>query len=333
MGTGFHAELTGRENIYLNGAILGMKRADIASQFDSIVSFAGVEDFVDTPVKWYSSGMYMRLAFAVAAHLRSDILIVDEVLAVGDAEFQKKCIGKMHEVSSDGRTVLFVSHNIHAIDQVSSTCLVLAAGRVRQIGDVKSVIADYLRSIESGGSGATWTNEGHSFSNPWFTPYRFALADEDGEPLSMPIRNDQPVFVYIEGHIQKSDPALSIGYSMFTSDGQLLYSSYRTDQKIERWPTLTAGLSTLRSRIPSHFLAECSYRLELIVTLHCREWICQPGVNAPVIRLTIEGGSSDSPYWRGARSGIIAPLLAWESCPSSSPRNQSQFDVIPNTFV
>src|SRR5437588_3498473 len=115
VGTGFHQELSGRENIFLNGAILGMTRSEIRKQFDAIVDFAGVEQFLDTPVKRYSSGMYVRLAFAVAAHLRSEILIVDEVLAVGDAEFQQRCLGKMKEVSADGRTVLFVSHSMHAI--------------------------------------------------------------------------------------------------------------------------------------------------------------------------------------------------------------------------
>ena len=129
VGTGFHQELTGRENIYLNGAILGMKRAEIRNKFDEIVAFAEVEKFLDTPVKWYSSGMYVRLAFAVAAHLEPEILIVDEVLAVGDAQFQKKCIGKMQSVSmQEGRTVLFVSHNMHAIEAFAHAGSILAAG-------------------------------------------------------------------------------------------------------------------------------------------------------------------------------------------------------------
>src|SRR5437868_7649743 len=130
VGTGFHPELTGRENVYLNGAILGMSKAEIRRQFDAIVDFAGVEKFLDTPVKRYSSGMYVRLAFAVAAHLNSEILIVDEVLAVGDAEFQKKCLGKMKDVASSGRTVLFVSHNMAAISNLCSSCIVMEAGRV-----------------------------------------------------------------------------------------------------------------------------------------------------------------------------------------------------------
>jgi len=144
VGTGFHPELTGRENIYLNGAILGMKRAEIARKFDEIVAFAEVEKFIDTPVKHYSSGMYLRLAFAVAAHLEPEILLVDEVLAVGDAAFQKKCLGKMGEVAGEGRTVLFVSHNMAAIDELCSSAICLQAGRVAKSGPTPAVVSFYL---------------------------------------------------------------------------------------------------------------------------------------------------------------------------------------------
>jgi lipopolysaccharide transport system ATP-binding protein len=144
VGTGFHGDLTGRENIFLNGAILGMKRQEIDRKFDEIVEFAGVERFIDTPVKRYSSGMYLRLAFAVAAHLEPEILIVDEVLAVGDAEFQRKCLGKMGEVSGEGRTVLLVSHNMSAISSLATRCMWLDAGRVRKLGQPGEVVSAYL---------------------------------------------------------------------------------------------------------------------------------------------------------------------------------------------
>jgi homopolymeric O-antigen transport system ATP-binding protein len=146
VGTGFHPDLTGRENVYLNGAILGMKRREIAARFDEIVAFAEVERFVDTPVKRYSSGMYLRLAFAVAAHLEPEILIVDEVLAVGDAAFQRKCLGKMSEVSGHGRTVLLVSHNMAAITSLATSCLWIDAGRIREQGRPDAVVASYLSS-------------------------------------------------------------------------------------------------------------------------------------------------------------------------------------------
>ncbi len=144
VGTGFHPELTGRENIFLNGAILGMSRAEISRKFDEIVAFAEIEKFLDTPVKRYSSGMYVRLAFAVAAHLEPEILVVDEVLAVGDAEFQKKCLGKMSEVAKGGRTVLFVSHNMAAVQQLCKSCIVLKSGELIHQGDVSETIRCYL---------------------------------------------------------------------------------------------------------------------------------------------------------------------------------------------
>ncbi|MDX1972290.1 MAG: ABC transporter ATP-binding protein [Candidatus Sumerlaeia bacterium] len=146
VGTGFHRELTGRENIYLNGAILGMKRAEINAQFHAIVAFAGVEQFLETPVKFYSSGMYVRLAFAVAAHLRTDILVIDEVLAVGDAEFQKKCLGKMQDVAHDGRTVLFVSHNMGAVQALCKRGVYLKQGQVKAEGDIGAVIQQYTQT-------------------------------------------------------------------------------------------------------------------------------------------------------------------------------------------
>ncbi|MGA2230908.1 MAG: ABC transporter ATP-binding protein [Tepidisphaeraceae bacterium] len=155
VGTGFHTELTGRENIYLNGSILGMRRKEIQSQFDAIVDFAGVEQFLDTPVKRYSSGMYVRLAFAVAAHLQSEILLVDEVLAVGDAQFQQKCLGKMKDVATGGRTVLFVSHNMAAIADLCSSAMVISGGRIALAGDIQSCIASYLG--EGGANEARFT--------------------------------------------------------------------------------------------------------------------------------------------------------------------------------
>jgi homopolymeric O-antigen transport system ATP-binding protein len=155
VGTGFHGDLTGRENVFLNGAILGMKRREIQRKFDEIVDFSGVERFIDTPVKRYSSGMYLRLAFAVAAHLEPEILVVDEVLAVGDAEFQRKCLGKMGEVSGEGRTVLLVSHNMSAITSLATRCVWLDTGRVRQLGEPSEVVSSYL-------------SEGHASRDPGF---------------------------------------------------------------------------------------------------------------------------------------------------------------------
>ncbi|MEO3431130.1 ABC transporter ATP-binding protein [Pelagibius sp. CAU 1746] len=148
VGTGFHPELTGRENIFLNGAILGMSRKEVLARFDEIVDFSGISGFIDMPVKRYSSGMYTRLAFSVAAHLDTEILFVDEVLAVGDLSFQKKCLGKMHDAVSDGRTILFVSHNMGAIKALCTTCMYLDAGRMRMIGAASDVISEYMKGGE-----------------------------------------------------------------------------------------------------------------------------------------------------------------------------------------
>lgn len=160
VGTGFHAELTGRENIYLNGAILGMRREEIAKKFDEIVDFAEVEGFLDTPVKRYSSGMYMRLAFAVAAHLEPEILVVDEVLAVGDAQFQKKCLGKMKDVAEHGRTVIFVSHNMGAIRELCSSGILLAGGHLISSGAIDVCVAEYLQDMNSASAAYTKSDAG-----------------------------------------------------------------------------------------------------------------------------------------------------------------------------
>ena len=156
VGTGFHPELTGRENIYMNGAILGMKRAEIDSKFDEIVDFSEVSQFIDTPVKRYSSGMYLRLAFAVAAHLEPEILVVDEVLAVGDAEFQRKCLGKMGDVAQQGRTVLFVSHNMSAILRLTQEAIVLKKGQLIMRGPTQEAVDFYLSSGQAQAGERVW---------------------------------------------------------------------------------------------------------------------------------------------------------------------------------
>ena len=168
VGTGFHQELTGRENVYLNGTILGMTRAEIRREFDAIIDFAGIDEFVDTPVKHYSSGMYVRLAFAVAAHLRSEILLIDEVLAVGDAEFQRRCLAKVKDVAIDGRTVLFVSHHMHSVSLLCDTALLLSHGNLVMKGDVETVIRRYSRALVESPTSAGTTHR------PGSGEYRFS---------------------------------------------------------------------------------------------------------------------------------------------------------------
>jgi len=313
VGTGFHSELSGRDNIYLNGAILGMYRREIDRKFDEIVDFSEIGKFLDTPVKHYSSGMYMRLAFAVAAHLEPEILIVDEVLAVGDAEFQKKCLGKMSDVVNEGRTVLFVSHNMNAIEQLCKSCIHMNGGKlVRFDSDVRSVVADYLFGHAAGNSTTVWMNDDNSFRSEIFKPIRVALTDEKGNILPSVVLNNIDIYVTLEGELAYYDPAFTVGYAIFSEDGTLLYWTYHTDTSKDLWPVLNRGEFKIRSKIPARFLNEGAYRIEMIASLHFREWILAPGGGSPSVSLTIRGGLSDSPLWFAKRPGLLAPVIKWE---------------------
>jgi len=212
VGTGFHPELTGRENIYLNGTILGMTRAEVKLKFDEIVAFSGIEKFIDTPVKRYSSGMYVRLAFAVAAHLEPEILIVDEVLAVGDAEFQKKCLGKMKDVSSnEGRTVLFVSHNLGAVAQLCTHGLLIESGKVKNNGEINSVINSYINAsstelIIDRQNISEWKNKNHFTS--------FSMLNEAKE-ISKEFKHDEKISLNITAFIPNFNPSIEIAISLY----------------------------------------------------------------------------------------------------------------------
>jgi homopolymeric O-antigen transport system ATP-binding protein len=314
VGTGFHPELTGRENIYLNGAILGMSRAEIRRKFDEIVDFAEVQQFIDLPVKRFSSGMYLRLAFAVAANLEPEILVVDEVLAVGDAEFQKKCLGKMGEVSQrEGRTILFVSHQLMAIERLCSRALLIDKGQLRmESSDVRSVIRFYLSGEEPGSARGEWRNPSGQFSNPWFQLERLFLADADGAPLRMPARMDAEVWLHIVADFRKLDPALTIGYAIYAESGDLLYISCHTDLRQEEWPRLKLGRTVLRGKIPPHLLNEGTYRLDLVAALHNRQWLFEPGSGEAAVVLELQGGASGSPFRNAKRRGFLAPVVPWE---------------------
>jgi lipopolysaccharide transport system ATP-binding protein len=314
VGTGFHPELTGRENIFLNGVILGMSRSEIRAKFDEIVAFSGVEKFLDTPVKRYSSGMYVRLAFSVAAHLEPEILIVDEVLAVGDAMFQKKSLGKMREVSeSSGRTVLFVSHNMNAVEQLCEEAVLLSQGRLTaRSDDVRSVIRAYLGRAAGETVQACWCNSGNELDNPYFKPLRFFLCDEHHQPLDMPLDNSRDFYLRIEAEVMETEPTLEVGYMVFDEDNHPVYVSQMTDKTEDQWPRLSAGQNVLRSRIPARFLNEGEYRLELVAYLYSRQCILQETVNAPYLFFSIKGGLSNSPYWYRRRKGQVAPIMDWE---------------------
>src|ERR1700736_454087 len=317
VGTGFHPELTGRENIYLNGAILGMSRAEIQRKFDAIVEFAEVAQFLDTPVKRFSSGMYVRLAFAVAAHLEPEFLVIDEVLSVGDAEFQKKCLGKMNELSqAEGRTVLFVSHQMNAVERLCSRALLLDKGRLRmESADVGFVIRSYLAGEQDKplSARAEWRNPGNQFNNSCFQPQHLCLADAHGVPLTMPVKIDTEIWLHIAADFKSLDPALVIGYAIYAESGELLCYSCHTDMEQEQWPHLALGRAVLRGKIPSGLLNEGNYRLDLIAALHHREWLFKPAGTGPSVFLDLRGAPSDSPFWDTRRPGFLAPVMPWEA--------------------
>jgi lipopolysaccharide transport system ATP-binding protein len=314
VGTGFHPELTGRENIFLSGSILGMKRREIDAKLDEIVKFSELEKFLDTPAKRYSSGMYVRLAFAVAAHLDTEILLMDEVLAVGDAAFQKKCMGKMGDVSSkEGRTVLFVSHNMNAIEELCKSCMVLESGKIKMMNDdVRGITRTYLFEASEKTEISHWTNSGTEFFSPYFTPLQLFVSDNAGNILHSSANNSDEHYLVIQGDITTLDPALTIGYAIYSEEGYLLYLSYHTDMNEESWPELRTGFNCIRSQIPKRLLNQGTYRIEFISSLHFRQWLCHPGQDTPTIFLTIQGGLSDSPYWMRKRNGLFAPVIRWE---------------------
>jgi lipopolysaccharide transport system ATP-binding protein len=270
VGTGFHPELTGRENIFLNGAILGMRRREIEQKFDQIVDFSGVERFIDTPVKRYSSGMYLRLAFAVAAHLEPEVLVVDEVLAVGDAEFQRKCLGKMGEVSGEGRTVILVSHNMSAISSLSTRCMWLDGGRIREVGPSSEVVPAYL-------------SEGHTSAQPGFADLtdpslRHGVPKQiEREILFESIRlvdgsdrtagvffEKEPLRVVLGLRSKVAASRLEVLCRVLSLDGTLVFTltSGALDERIE------PGAVELAAEIPSLPLRRGNYAIDLYLMTH-----------------------------------------------------------------
>jgi lipopolysaccharide transport system ATP-binding protein len=264
VGTGFHPELTGRENVYLNGAILGMSREDIRRKFDEIVDFAGVEKFIDTPVKHYSSGMGLRLGFAVAAHLEPDILIVDEVLAVGDAEFQKKCIGKMSEVAGEGRTVLFVSHNMAAVQKLCSVGIYLNAGSIQEIADTRSVVTHYLSDTISNETITLKTKSRSGTGSLLATNIRFYnLSSRDSGVL----RNGEPVRFEIDYTVPLTDSYnlgnVSVAIGIDSENGERIVTLWSKFTNNSLFSVEKSG--TFICDIPRFFLRTGTYYIHIYV--------------------------------------------------------------------
>jgi lipopolysaccharide transport system ATP-binding protein len=258
VGTGFHPDLTGRENLFLNGAVLGMSRAEIRRKFDEIVAFADVERFIDTPVKRYSSGMYVRLAFAVAAHLEPEILIVDEVLAVGDAEFQRKCLGKMHDVAGLGRTVLFVSHNMAAVEQLCSRVICLDAGQIRMQGQVRDVVAHYFSHVAR--EVLQYVPQSDAARDAELT--EIALCAGNGKRLKVVTAADTPVLEF-DILIRKLRPDLKLAFVLFDSRENAIFASTPLDAGVP-YPT-QPGCYRFRVSFPDALLMPQRYSISVSV--------------------------------------------------------------------
>jgi lipopolysaccharide transport system ATP-binding protein len=259
VGTGFHPELTGRENIYLKGAILGMKRAEIERKFDEIVAFAEIEKFLDSPVKHYSSGMYVRLAFAVAAHLDPEILLVDEVLAVGDAEFQKKCLGKMGEVARGGRTVLFVSHNMAAISRLCERALWLDSGRIVKAGSTHEIIQNYLNTSAS--TTGTWTNSFTDATEPEIKLLSASIMTAEGMQSSS-VRFDENFSLEVYCEVLAPLRSWSLVFRVSDSSGTPVFTSWDTDSGSNDKPAETAKYRAI-CHVPAKLLRPGTYSVTL----------------------------------------------------------------------
>ncbi|HEX7997144.1 MAG TPA: polysaccharide ABC transporter ATP-binding protein [Pyrinomonadaceae bacterium] len=311
VGTGFHPELTGRENIYLNGSILGMRKAEIDRKFDEIVRFAEVEEFIDTPVKRYSSGMYVRLAFAVAAHLEPEILVIDEVLAVGDAQFQKKCLGKMGDVAKEGRTVLFVSHNMQAVQSLCHRAILIEAGRVVAEGSAKEVVSRYLASISEMGSEINWPeNEAPGNDEIRLTSLRVSTENSNGGVYS----SSEDLNVEMEFTARMRHSALCVGFDVVNSEGVVIARSYQTDLPPENWPELQFGKNRWQCTIPRGLLNAGLYYLCPKIGLHNMYWIVNLDTT---VRFEVILDHGVSPFWNtlnsSTRPGVIAPIFNWVS--------------------
>jgi len=312
VGTGFHPELTGRENIFLNGAILGMRRAEIARKFDEIVAFSEVEKFIDTPVKHYSSGMYMRLAFAVAAHLEPDILIVDEVLAVGDAHFQKKCLGKMQEVGKQGRTVLFVSHNMPAILRLCNLVVLMDRGKIKATGEAATVAREYLSSGEHSLAVRQWDDPASAPGDSVAALKTVKILGPDDQVDPTP-EIDRPIRIRVEYWNHQSTLRPTVSIHVINDDGIVLFCSNDFNNHAWRDTARQRGLVTSTCTIPANTLAEgrfsvlvavCSYNPDVI---HAIE---QDAVSFQVVDHTTGDGARG--LYTREWPGVMRPLMHWE---------------------
>lgn len=308
VGTGFHPELSGRENIFLNGAILGMKQSEIRKKFDEIVAFAEIEKFLDTPVKRYSSGMYVRLAFAVAAHLESEILIVDEVLAVGDAQFQQKCLQKMEDVTErDGRTILFVSHNLPSVQAFCTRAVLLAHGQVQMIDSPRNTIQKYIGGTDIE-SKHYWPKE-QCPRNSQARITAVALRDENSDFVSHPT-TDQAVNVTIEYTVTADDATVGLTVILNDENHNIVFSSINNHESAWYGKTMPRGNYRSVCNIPGNFLNNGRYSVSII--LFGKNFSDAHTVDEAIGFTVLDGAGVRGDYFGGI-SGVIRPLLPWKT--------------------
>ncbi|HOV06826.1 MAG TPA: ABC transporter ATP-binding protein [Anaerolineaceae bacterium] len=309
VGTGFHPELTGRENIFLNGAILGMKRTEIEKKFDEIVAFSEIEKFIDTPVKRYSSGMYMRLAFAVSAHLEPEILVVDEVLAVGDAEFQRKCLGKMSDVASEGRTVIFVSHNMSAIQRLTQECIILDQGRMVLRARTPEAVDYYL------------TNDFSASGERRYAPSDVPSGAYPFKPLAVRVRNRagvitdsmlsvEPITIEVEYELDSDITGLRVGIYLMTSRGEYIFTSFDTDdpEKFQSLSVRKAGHYVSRCTIPADTFNEGRF----VIGINASSYMVKRYFSDErAINFSVNATGAPGMHWVEVRHGPLRPRLDW----------------------
>ena len=316
VGTGFHPELTGRENIYLNGAILGMTRSEVDKKFDEIVGFAEVEKFINTPVKHFSSGMYLRLAFSVAAHLEPEILLIDEVLAVGDAAFQKKCLGKMEEVGREGRTVVFVSHDMASVSRLCSRVIMLHGGEVLRDGDPSSVIQYYLADGADIVSSRKWDD---NTGRPHVADMRSVrIVDIHDNPL-VTADIEEPVIIKLEFVYRKVERELYPVIQLINELGQSVFVSAANYDEVFVKDHRRPGKYISKCEIPGNLLAEGTFYVSIY--LMCWEpkeyYFREEQVAAFRVVDRLRGGSARGKWARGGWPGVVRPMLSWSTIVNS----------------
>jgi lipopolysaccharide transport system ATP-binding protein len=302
VGTGFHPELTGRENIFLNGAILGMQKKEIASKFDEIVAFAELDKFVDTPVKRYSSGMYVRLAFAVAAHLEPEILLIDEVLAVGDASFQKKCLGKMGEVAQHGRTILFISHNMVAVRGLCQKVICLDSGRIHKQGDSSSVINDYLQTGITAVMEKRWDDRESAPGNEKVRLMFACVRKETPESTGI-INVGTPIRLYFEIWNNRPNMVINFTTHIYTAEGIYVLATGSDIRPRHK------GLVRASMKIPANFLNDQIYNVSLQIVKDGTETVC---LYQNLLGFEVHDNERER-LWHGKWPGVIRPQMEWNT--------------------